>query len=183
MGHDQVETPRRSDDGFYRSAPAVGQLRVPTRSGYVVAIVLNLAFLFVANNLLEWDLVPFLTGDFTRVLWILNVSLLATIAVNLAYLWYDPAWFKSMCQICLGGISMLVSIRMLQVFPFDFTGYQFDWEPVARFVMILGVIAVGIGIVVEVVKLVRGVLSTVTVSSIRDWSDNASRHRNERRTP
>lgn len=164
-------------------APAVGQLRVPTRSGYVVAIVLNLALLFVANNLLGWDLVPFLTGDFTRVLWILNVSLLATIAVNLVHLWYDPAWFKSVGQICLGGISMLVSIRMLQVFPFDFTGYEFDWEPVARLVMILGVIAVGIGIVVEVVKLVRSLLPTVTGSSIRDWGDNASTHRNERRTP
>jgi len=164
-------------------APAVGRLRVPTRSGYVMAIVLNLALLFVANNLLGWDLIPFLTGDFTRVLWILTVSLLATITVNLAYLWYDPAWFKSVCQICLGGISMLVSIRMLQVFPFDFTGSQFDWEPVARFVMILGVIAVGIGIVVEVVKLVRSLLQAVTASPIRDWSDNASGHRNERRTP
>lgn len=164
-------------------APAVDGLRVPTRSGYVVAIVLNLALLFVANNLLGWDLIPFLTGDFARVLWILNVSLLAKIAVNLAHLWYDPAWFKSVCQICLGGISMLVSIRMLQVFPFDFTGSGFDWEPVARFVLILGVIAVGIGIVVEVVKLVRILIPTVTVSSIRDWGDNASGHRDERRTP
>ena len=149
-------------------APGVGRVRVSTRPGYAMAIVVNVAVLFVANNLLEWDLIPFLTGDFTRVLWIIDVSLLATVVVNLAYLWYDPAWFKSMCQICLGGISMLVSTRMLQVFPFDFTGYQFDWEPVARFVMILAVIAVGIGIVVEVVKLARSLLPTVTGSSIRD---------------
>jgi len=164
-------------------APGVGRLRVPTRPGYAMAIAVNVAVLFVANNLLEWDLIPFLTGDFSRVLWIIDVSLLATVVVNLAYLWYDPAWFKSGCQICLGGISMLVSIRMLQVFPFDFTGSQFDWEPVARFVMILGVIAVGIGIVVEVVKLVRSLLQAVTASPIHDWSDNASGHRNERRTP
>lgn len=163
-------------------ARGVSRLRVPTRPGYAMAIVVNAALLFVANNLLDWDLIPFLTGDFTRVLWIIDVSLLATIVVNLVYLWYDPVWFKSVCQTCLGGISMLVSIRMLQVFPFDFTGYQFDWEPVARFVMILTVIAVGIGIVVEVVKLVRSLLPTVTVSSIRDWGDNASGHRNERRT-
>ena len=163
-------------------APGVGRLRVPTRPGYAMAIVVNAALLFVANNLLEWDLIPFLTGDFTRVLWIIDISLLATIVVNLAYLRYDPAWFKSMCQICLGGISMLVSTRMLQVFPFDFTSYQFDWEPVARFVMILAVIAVGIGVVVEVVKLALSLLPTVAGSSIRDWGDNASGHRNERRT-
>ena len=163
-------------------APAASRLRVPTRSGYVMAILFNLAFLFVANNLLGWDLIPFLTGDFARVLWIVNLSILATIVANLAYLWYDPAWFKSVCQICLGGISMLVSIRMLQVFPFDFSGSQFDWEPVARFLLILGVVAVGIGIVVEVVKLIRSLLPSVAASPIREWGDNTSTHRNERRT-
>ncbi|HSK06591.1 MAG TPA: hypothetical protein VK990_03655 [Acidimicrobiia bacterium] len=147
-----------------------------------MAILFNLAFLFVANNLLGWDLIPFLTGDFARVLWIVNLSILATIVANLAYLWYDPAWFKSVCQICLGGISMLVSIRMLQVFPFDFSGSQFDWEPVARFLLILGVVAVGIGIVVEVVKLIRSLLPSVAASPIREWGDNTSTHRNERRT-
>jgi hypothetical protein len=35
---------------------------------------------------------------------------------------------------------MLVAIRMFQVFPFDFSGYEFDWERVTRFLMVLGMI-------------------------------------------
>jgi len=160
----------------------VGRPLVARRAGYTMAIVVNLALIFVANNLLAWDVLPFLTGEFTTVLWLIDISLLATIAVNLAHLWYDPAWFKSVCQIGLGSISMLVAIRMFQVFPFDFSAYEFDWERVARFVMVLGMIGIGIGIVVETVKLARSFLPTLAVSSTSDWDDNEKVHRNERRT-
>jgi hypothetical protein len=77
---------------------------------------------------------------------------------------------------------MLVAIRMFQVFPFDFSAYEFDWERVARFVMVLGMIGIGIGIVVETVKLARSFLPTLAVSSTSDWDDNEKVHRNERRT-
>jgi hypothetical protein len=50
---------------------------------------------------------------------------------------------------------MAVAIRTFQVFPFDFSGYQFNWEPLARFVIVLTMVAVGISIVVETAKLVR----------------------------
>jgi len=135
----------------------VGRPHVARRAGYTMVILVDLALLFVANNLLAWDLLPFLTHDFARVLWLIDVSLLATIAVNLAHLWYDPAWFKSLGQIGLGSISMLVAIRMFQVFPFDFSAYQFVWERAARFAIALSMVGIGIGIVVEVVKLTRSI--------------------------
>ena len=160
----------------------VGRPLVARQAGYTIAIVANLALLFVANNLLAWDVAPFLTGEFTTVLWLIDISLLATIAVNLAHIWYDPAWFKSACQIGLGSISMLVAIRMFQVFPFDFSAYEFDWERVTRFVIVLGMIGIGIGIVVEMVKLARSLLPRLAVSSTRDWDNNEAVHRNERRT-
>ncbi|HSJ82336.1 MAG TPA: hypothetical protein VLA91_00815 [Acidimicrobiia bacterium] len=163
-------------------ALGVGRTHVTRQAGYTIAIVVNLALLFVANNLLAWDVVPFLTREFTTVLWLIDVSLLATIAVNLAHMWYDPAWFKSTCQIGLGSISMLVAIRMFQVFPFDFSRYEFDWERVTRFVMVLGMIGIGIGIVVETVKLARSFLPVLAASSTSDWDDNEKVHRNERRT-
>jgi hypothetical protein len=163
-------------------ASGVGRLDVPRRAGYVAAIVVNLVLLFVANNLLAWDLVPFLTDDFTRVLWLISISLLATIVVNLAYLWYDPAWFKSLCQIGLGGISMLVAIRTYQVFPFDFSAYQFDWERLARFVIVLSMVAIGIGVVVEAVKLVRSLVLPVPSPSTAERGENEKKHRSERRT-
>jgi len=45
------------------------------------------------------------------------------------------------------------------LFPFDFSGYQFNWEPLARFVIVLTMVAVGISIVVETAKLVRSATS------------------------
>jgi hypothetical protein len=127
------------------------------RFGYAVAIVLNVASLVIANNILDWGWLPFLTNDFGRILWLLDISFLSAILVNSIYLGCDPPWFKSVCQIGLGGISMAVAIWTYQVFPFDFTGYQFDWEPVTRFVIVLTMVGVGIAIVSEVVKLARGI--------------------------
>jgi len=129
--------------------------RARIRVGYVAAITVNSILLVVANNLLGWELLPFLTEDFARVLWLINISLLATIAVNAGYLAYDRGWFKSLCQIGLGVISMAVVVRMYRVFPFDFSRSQFDWTWTARLVLVLGMVGVGIGIVVELVKLVR----------------------------
>lgn len=136
--------------------------RTPGRGfGYLVAIAVNLILLYVANNLLDWGLAPFLTDEFGQVLWLINISLLATILVNLVYLVYDPAWFKSVCQIGLGAISLAVSITMYRVFPFDFSAYQFNWTMTARIVMIAAIVGVALGIVVEIVKLVTGLASQV----------------------
>ncbi len=130
--------------------------RTAAHFGYVVAIVVNIAMLVIANNILEWGWLPFLTTDFAQVLPLIDLSLLATIAVNATYLIHDPPWFKSVCQIGLGGITLAVAVRMYQVFPFDFSSSQFNWEPLARFVIALTFIATLIAIVTEMVKLARG---------------------------
>jgi hypothetical protein len=113
--------------------------------------------LIIANNILEWGWLPFLTEDFGQVLWLIDLSLLATIAVNAIYLAYDPWRFKSVCQIGLGGISIAAAVRTYQVFPFDFSSSRFNWEPVARFVLVLTVVATAIAMVTDAVRLVRGV--------------------------
>jgi hypothetical protein len=43
----------------------------------------------------------------------------------------------------------------LQVFPFDFSAYVFDWEVVARVVLVLAIIGASIGAVAEIAKLVK----------------------------
>jgi hypothetical protein len=76
---------------------------------------------------------------------------------------------------------MLVAIRTYQVFPFDFSAYQFDWERLARFVIVLSMVAIGIGIVVEAVKLVRSLVLPVPSPSTPERGEN-EKHRSERRT-
>ena len=136
--------------------------------GYLVAIAVNAVLLYIVNNLLAWDLLPFLTSELGQVLWLIDLSLLATIVANSVFLGFDPPWLKSMCQIALGGISMAVALRMYQVFPFDFTGSQFDWSWTTRFVMVLTMIGIAIGIVGELIKLAGSLVPRAVREGVHD---------------
>jgi hypothetical protein len=152
-----------SDDGFeptrrritVTGEPSIEAKPSPSKGNgpYVAAVLINLGLLFVVNNLLAWNVPSFLTEDFTQVLWLIDISLLTTVVVNLVYLIYDPAWFKSVCQIGLNVISLSVIALMFLVFPFDFSSSQFDWAPVTRVVLILTMVGTIAGMVVELVKL------------------------------
>lgn len=132
---------------------AVATRRPGTRVGYVVAIMVNVAALVVVNNLLTWDPLPFLTERFAAVLPLINLSLVATIVINTAWLWYDVPWFASLGQLITLSLSLAATLRLYRVFPFDFTAYAFDWALLTRAGLILAMVGVGIAMVVEVVKL------------------------------
>ena len=61
------------------------------RAGYVVAAVINAVLLWLIHVWPGWDAVPFLTSDFATVLWLIDLSLVVTIALNLLYLIRRPA--------------------------------------------------------------------------------------------
>jgi hypothetical protein len=130
------------------------------RGGYLVAIVINVVLVIVVNNVLAWDVLPFLTDEFGALLWLINGSLLATILVNFVYLAYDARWFKSLGQIGLNVISLVVSVRMYQVFPFDFSSLESDWSWLIRLLLVLGMVGLGVGIIVELAKLARQAASS-----------------------
>ncbi len=129
------------------------------RTGYAITIVINAIGLYVVNNILAWDQLPFLTDDFTRVLPLLQFSLVATIAVNVVYLWYDEAVFRSVMQLGLSGISLAVLLRLYDVFPFDFSGYAPVWDTAARALLVLAIVGTVVGVVAETVRLVRSLAS------------------------
>lgn len=125
------------------------------RFGYLVAVVVNVVLMVVANNILDWGWVPFLTGDFGRLLWLIDASLAAAIVFNVLYMAYDPVWFRSATQVVSNLISIMVTVRMLQIFPFDFSAYEFDWEPLTRFALVVVVVGTVIAIIVDLTRLVR----------------------------
>lgn len=126
--------------------------------GYFVAIAVNTALIYVVDRLLIWDWPSFLTPDYVEVAPVIRLSLGASIIVNLAYMLYDPAWFKSAGQIGLAVIGFVVVSRLLAVFPFEFSGYAFDWDPLVRLGLIFLLAVVVLGVIVEGVKLIRGVV-------------------------
>jgi hypothetical protein len=125
------------------------------RVGYVVSIVVNAVALYVVVNLLAWGWLPFLTDEFARVLPLLRLSLLATIAVNVVYLWYDLPAFRSVMQIGLSAIAVAVALRVYDVYPFDFSRYGPAWDVATRVLLILAIVGTIIGVVVEVVRFAR----------------------------
>ena len=70
------------------------------------------------------------------------------------YLVYDAPWFKSVTQIVTSIIGLAVAIRTWQVFPFDFSAYDFNWDAVAGAVLIIAMVGISAGIIAEAVKLV-----------------------------
>lgn len=136
------------------------------RFGYVVAIAVNFGLIAVVNNILDWDVAPFLTSDFSRLVGFISLSLGLTIAANFAYLAYDPAWFKSLTQICLLLVSLAVTIRVYQVFPFDFSSYDFDWLTMTRWILIIAMVGTCIGMLTEVAKVLRVIINVGRSTSV-----------------
>ena len=127
------------------------------RVGYAIAIAVNAAVLWFVHQLLDWGWPPWLTADFEQVLPAISRSLIASILANAAYLLYDKDWFKALTQIVVLVISLQATIAILRVFPFDFSAYQFDFDVVARVILVVAIIGIFIAIISEVVKLVRAV--------------------------
>ncbi|HEX5333871.1 MAG TPA: hypothetical protein VFW79_14620 [Cellulomonas sp.] len=122
--------------------------------GYLVGFVVNAILLYLVNERPGWREVPFLTERMTDVLPLINLSFLVGAAANLLYVVVDAAWFRSLGQIAVAVVSIVASLRTLQVFPFDFSPYAFDWATVARWVLVVAVVGSAISIVVELVRLV-----------------------------
>ena len=136
------------------SADTESRKRVARRAGYVVAAAVNAVLLYLVNGRPGWDVLPFLTADMAKVLPLINLSLVAGIAVNLIYLIRDPRWLVAAGGLVTTGVGLAAVVRLWQVFPFGFaTGSP--WETIARILLLLGIAGSVIGLVVQIVALVR----------------------------
>ncbi|HEY5184175.1 MAG TPA: hypothetical protein VIM19_04535 [Actinomycetes bacterium] len=125
------------------------------RFGYLVAAAVNLLLLFLVLVWPGWAALSFLTEEFTRVVGLLSASLVVGAVANLMYVVADPPWVRSLGQLVVSAFSLAVTVRLLQVFPFDFSGWSFDPSWLVRLLLWLGVVGTAIGIVTEMVRLVR----------------------------
>ena len=124
------------------------------RAGYVIAAAINAALLWFIHVWPGWDAVPFLTSDFETVLWLIDLSIIVTIALNLIYVVRDPKWLTAAGAVITTAIGLAAAVRMLQVFPFDF-GDSDVWPVVFRVLLWIAIIGAGIGIIVNLVALAR----------------------------
>jgi uncharacterized membrane protein YeaQ/YmgE (transglycosylase-associated protein family) len=125
------------------------------RVGYVFGILAGAVGLFLINVWPGWEAVPFLTADTAEVLWLVNITLVAGIVANLVYLGYDPPWFAALGNVVTTTVGLVAAVRLLQVFPVDFSGMSVDLTVLVRVVLIVAVVGAAIGIVVNLVTFGR----------------------------
>ena len=123
------------------------------RLGYFVTIALSVGLLYVANNLLDWDAAPFITEDYERILPVLNAAFIAAIVVNVIWILYDAAWIRSLGRIILNLIAIGAMVLTLNVFPFNFAAYTFNWQALVTFLLLVVILGLVVATIAEMVKL------------------------------
>ncbi|HVR31086.1 MAG TPA: hypothetical protein VMS74_00075 [Acidimicrobiia bacterium] len=129
------------------------------QTGYAIAVVVNVAMLVIVHNILEWGWLPFLTADFAQVVPWISLSLIASVVANLVYQFNDTLAVKSTGGISVNLISVFVTYQIWQLFPFDFSAYEFNWETPVRILLVLAIVGAGIGVLAEATKLASGELT------------------------
>jgi hypothetical protein len=123
--------------------------------GYFLAVAINLALLFFLNVAPGWEVFGFLTADTAQIMPIMNASLVAGALANLVFVITDPPAVKALGDLITTAITFAVALRVWQVYPFDFTGYSFDWDIVVRFALVVAMFGTAVGAVVALVRLLR----------------------------
>ena len=134
------------------------------RFGYALAVGIYVLLVVGVNNILSWGWLPWLTPEFENLLPVINLALGVNIFLNFLYMAYDEPPLKAATQIMVNLITILVLVRTLQVYPLDFSAYDFPiiisafdltWDLVARLVIGLAIVGTAIAVVTETVKLSR----------------------------
>jgi len=139
------------------------------RFGYAVAVGINVLLVVVVNNILSWGWLPWLTPEFEKLLPVINLALVVNIVLSLIYMAHDGPPFKAATQIIVNLIAIAILVRTLQVYPFDFSAYDFPidisafdltWDLVARLLIGLAILGTAIAVVTETTKLSRALERT-----------------------
>jgi hypothetical protein len=124
------------------------------RFGHAVAVLVNAAMLYVVNVWPGWDALWFLTEDTSRVLGLVNASIVAGIVANAVYIVHDTGRLRSLGDLVTTVVGLAAMVVIWQVFPFDFGDAGFDWALVVRIVLGVGIIASVVAIMAHLVSLV-----------------------------
>lgn len=126
------------------------------RFGYSLAVVGNAVGLWLVHQLLDWHWPAFLTADFREVLPLLSASLVAGLVANVVFHVRDRGVVRALGDGVTSALGIAVSVRLLQVFPVDFTGYDRDWSGLVRVLLVVGIVGSAIGLVAALARLLPG---------------------------
>jgi hypothetical protein len=129
-------------------APGPVQARTWSRtSGYLVSIVIDMILLYAAQHLLEWN-VPWITAEWSEVVWAVSLSLTISIVASALLLVYDEQWFHHLADFVATGAALVAGYWIYVVFPFDFGA---EWNSLAH--LVLGAVLLGLAIATVVIAV------------------------------
>ena len=147
-------TPLQGTD--IRAQGTGAQRRLGRRVGYLIAILVNLVFAWLINVWPGWEALSFLTADAAEVVPLVNGAIAVTVAANLVYLVVDTTRVKAFGELLVNAVNIAVTVTLLEVFPFDFSGYAFPWAWLVSFILIVALLGTGISMLVNLYRLIRG---------------------------
>jgi hypothetical protein len=132
------------------------QSQAGRRGGYVVSILINAVLIFLLDAHPGWHAVPFLTPATEQVIGLVTLTLAAGIAANVVYFIADPPRLRAFGDLVTLTISLITTVRVLEVFPFAFHGSMAYWSVVVRVLLIVGIVGVCFGLLYSLVILIKG---------------------------
>lgn len=125
------------------------------RAGYVIGALVNVAFWVAVHVWPGWQAAPFVTEDVQDVLPWVDGALGVSITVNVIWLVADPRWLRALGEATTSLVGLGATLRLLAVFPFAFDDDGVPWARFVRVVLVLAAIGGAIGVVTNLVSLVR----------------------------
>jgi hypothetical protein len=140
---------------YLKKSPGKSHPPGARKIGYVVAIVVMIVLIYILRHLRQWGF-DFLTDDFSKCLYYIELSIYISIAAQVLFIFYDNRWFKHIIQ-GLTSIAGAVALIMIYViFPFTIEdGSWIRWIKIG--ILILFGLTV-ISIIVEIIKGIRDLL-------------------------
>ncbi len=125
------------------------------KSKYIGAIVVNIILLYIFNNLLSWH-IYFITSALNEVLWIINLTVIATIIGNIILLIFNPKWFKHIVKIILNILAIAAVYSIYSIFPFNFSSFLADWSVTIALIFVM--IGIAIATIIELLFLIFNII-------------------------
>ena len=127
------------------------------RFGYGLSIAINVVLIYLINEWPGWQTLSFLTADADKVIPIVNASLVISTVANAIYLIADPRWLRAIGDAVMGAVSFIVIVCVLNVFPFDFSQFSFDWTMLVQVMLVVGLVGSVVSIIANLVTFTREV--------------------------
>jgi hypothetical protein len=131
------------------ATPTRPVLTTSRRLGHLAAAIGNLVCWWIVVRLPDWEL-GFLTAEIDEVVGVVSVSCAVGAALNLVWVWWRPAWAWHLGQAVINVISVIVTTRVWQVWPFDVST---PLDVLARVLVAVAFVGSIFGVVTELRRL------------------------------